>query len=153
MQFKSRGRPENAPPDPPVGPDFVCPRKLFTCDNKECILPKYQCDGEKDCNDGSDEKNCGRPKPKKNKKAKKADKNAKKTDKKKNKKKKNKKNKKGKKIVEEEEPENLGDRDAPYNDRNFKCPVNMFTCKNKECVLESYKCDGKFNITVIYFSA
>ena len=141
--------------DPPIGPDFECPRKLFTCDNKECILPKYQCDGERDCSDGSDENNCGRPKPKHPPKAppktneKTAD-SSKKTKKKTKKTKttKGKKTKKGnKKGTEEEEVEDTTEDqsipdDAPYLDPNFKCPKNLFTCKNKECILENYNCDG-----------
>ena len=28
------------------------------CDNGNCYWEKYHCDGDKDCTDGSDEKNC-----------------------------------------------------------------------------------------------
>ena len=31
----------------------------FTCDSGECISESYQCDGQNDCGDNSDEQNCG----------------------------------------------------------------------------------------------
>ena len=37
----------------------ACSRKQFTCASRdECIPAVYKCDGETDCDDGSDEHNC-----------------------------------------------------------------------------------------------
>lgn len=35
-----------------------CTATEFTCDNKNCIPMPYYCDGNNDCRDDSDEKNC-----------------------------------------------------------------------------------------------
>ena len=37
----------------------TCKSSHFACvDNKKCILDAYECDGERDCDDGSDEAKC-----------------------------------------------------------------------------------------------
>lgn len=37
-----------------------CPGDLFTCRNKQCVSKENpECDGQKDCSDASDEKDCG----------------------------------------------------------------------------------------------
>ena len=33
----------------------VCPKDTFRCSNGNCISPLLTCDGENNCNDGSDE--------------------------------------------------------------------------------------------------
>ena len=35
-----------------------CKSDELACQNGECIDLMYKCDGEQDCNDGSDEINC-----------------------------------------------------------------------------------------------
>ncbi|XP_041126916.1 low-density lipoprotein receptor-related protein 2-like [Polyodon spathula] len=42
-------------------PARVCPRTFVPCkDGSDCVAHDHQCDGEKDCKDGSDEDNCPR---------------------------------------------------------------------------------------------
>ena len=35
-----------------------CPDNLFTCGDGECALQAWTCDGDLDCEDGSDEEGC-----------------------------------------------------------------------------------------------
>lgn len=39
----------------------LCSPKQFSCDSGECVHLDRRCDLQKDCVDGSDEKDCGRP--------------------------------------------------------------------------------------------
>lgn len=39
---------------------FFCNEGKFECDNKCCIVGRYVCDGDNDCIDKSDEKNCSK---------------------------------------------------------------------------------------------
>ena len=36
-----------------------CNLDEFECDNRMCIPASYKCDGDNDCGDGSDERDCG----------------------------------------------------------------------------------------------
>lgn len=40
------------------GNHFGCPESEFKCDNNKCLAKVFQCDGNPDCADESDEKNC-----------------------------------------------------------------------------------------------
>ncbi|KAL8198220.1 UNVERIFIED_CONTAM: Basement membrane-specific heparan sulfate proteoglycan core protein, partial [Gekko kuhli] len=49
---------------PPLIPERrPCRKDEAVCANKQCISRDYLCDGERDCQDGSDELNCGTPIP------------------------------------------------------------------------------------------
>lgn len=39
---------------------FFCNEGKFECDNKRCIVESFVCDGDNDCIDNSDEKNCSK---------------------------------------------------------------------------------------------
>ena len=36
----------------------TCSADLFQCDNGICIQPAWECDGDNDCGDMTDEQNC-----------------------------------------------------------------------------------------------
>lgn len=38
----------------------LCNEGKFECDNKRCIAESFVCDGDNDCTDKSDEKNCSK---------------------------------------------------------------------------------------------
>lgn len=38
--------------------DYKCASEKYLCDNGECISQGFECDGDKTCVDGSDEKYC-----------------------------------------------------------------------------------------------
>ena len=43
-----------------VSADGSCEPDQFRCGNGKCILNYYRCDNDTDCEDGSDELNCGK---------------------------------------------------------------------------------------------
>ncbi|XP_077167850.1 basement membrane-specific heparan sulfate proteoglycan core protein isoform X5 [Paroedura picta] len=69
MSVTSRRPPATAPArnatsKPPLVPGVrPCRKDEAVCANKQCISRDYLCDGERDCQDGSDELNCGTPIP------------------------------------------------------------------------------------------
>ncbi|XP_065291448.1 basement membrane-specific heparan sulfate proteoglycan core protein isoform X4 [Dermacentor albipictus] len=50
--------PPTPKPDRPLG---ACKHDEATCQNGKCVPRKYVCDGDYDCDDGSDENNCAQP--------------------------------------------------------------------------------------------
>ncbi|XP_040361205.1 basement membrane-specific heparan sulfate proteoglycan core protein isoform X4 [Ixodes scapularis] len=50
--------PPTPKPDRPLG---ACKHDEATCQNGKCVPRKYVCDGDYDCEDGSDELNCAQP--------------------------------------------------------------------------------------------
>ena len=38
--------------------ETACPAADFACDNKNCILASFVCNGQTECGDYSDEQNC-----------------------------------------------------------------------------------------------
>ena len=38
----------------------LCEPNEFKCPNGQCVMKIWRCDGEDDCSDGFDERNCGR---------------------------------------------------------------------------------------------
>ena len=50
--------PPRGPPSTPKPEPQRCSSSQFTCDNGKCIQPSSKCNGDDDCGDRSDEKNC-----------------------------------------------------------------------------------------------
>ena len=41
-----------------IGYDYDCYYNDFDCDNGDCVPSSYECDGDNDCGDNSDEEDC-----------------------------------------------------------------------------------------------
>ena len=106
--------------------DVSCMDTQFTCDSYKCIPEDYRCDGEEDCNDGTDEGGCPRNCE--------ADQFY---------------------CYEDEKciERNLvcnGQKDCSNGDDESKCPTQLtsrcekkeFTCGDGSCVPSDFVCDG-----------
>jgi hypothetical protein len=84
-------------------PDYNwCDDTWFKCDDESmCINPDFRCDGDEDCEDGTDEKGCPW-------------------------------------TIDEETTEEPESELSELSE----CSIDQFECKNGECILLNFVCDG-----------
>ncbi|XP_014849228.1 PREDICTED: basement membrane-specific heparan sulfate proteoglycan core protein isoform X5 [Poecilia mexicana] len=116
-------------PQPPI-PPLRCKADQARCQSGECISRIFICDGERDCQDGSDELRCGTPSP--------CEPNEFKC-------------KNGRCALklwrcdgDNDCEDNSDETDCPTKGPNDRCSPEQFECSiDKNCIPASYQCDGE----------
>lgn len=113
-------------PDPEAEPPLeACPNTWdFTCANQRCISHAWVCDGENDCLDNSDERNCTKPTCAPNQFQCKS----------------------GRCVPMSflcDSENDCGDYSDEASCPNVTCTANQFACANNRCIPNTWKCDSE----------